>query len=92
VSELIPLVINPSTTPPFQTTVALDSASFSLSVTWNIAGQRWYATIQDQFANLVWNGPLIGSPLIYDIPLAPGIFSKSTILWREDTGNFEISP
>lgn len=89
---LVPLTLNNSTSPPFSYVFTLDGASYHGSVTWNIAAQRCYFTLQDQFANLVWNGPLIGSPLSYDIPLAPGIFSKSTILWREDTGNFEISP
>lgn len=91
-ASLIPLVLNSSTSPPFRAVVTLDSASYTMSVTWNLAAQRWYVTFADQFANVVWNGPLIGSPLNYDIPLAPGIFTASVIIWREDTGNFEISP
>ena len=91
-ATFVPLTLNASTSPPFSYVFTLDSASYPGSVTWNVAAQRWYFTLTDQFANLIWNGPLIGSPLNYDIPLAPGIFSTSTILWREDTGNFEILP
>ncbi|WP_186157958.1 phage baseplate plug family protein [Burkholderia gladioli] len=80
------------TSPPFQETVTLDGVSYSLSVAWNIAGQRWYVTLTDQNGNIVWSGAMVGSPIGFDIPLAPGIFSTSTLLYREDTGNFEVNP
>ncbi|WP_186194468.1 phage baseplate plug family protein [Burkholderia gladioli] len=88
------IAFNPSnvTSPPFQETIALDGVSYSLSVAWNIAGQRWYVTLTDQNGNIVWSGALVGSPIGFDIPLAPGIFSTSTLLYREDTGNFEVGP
>lgn len=79
-------------TPPFSATVTMDGNTYSLSVTWNIAGQRWYLTISDQNGNVVWSGGMIGSPLTSDILLAPGIFQTSTILYREDTGMIEIAP
>jgi hypothetical protein len=91
-TTLIALSLNNSTSPPFSYVFTLDSASYPGSVTWNITAQRWYFTLSDQFANVVWNGPLVGSPPGFDIPLAPGIFGTSTILWREDTGNFEVNP
>ncbi|EJH9638889.1 hypothetical protein NGB03_003059 [Listeria monocytogenes] len=53
---------------------------------------RWYVTLTDQNSNIAWNGAMVGSPLGFDIPLAPGVFSTSTLLYREDTGNFEITP
>jgi hypothetical protein len=80
------------TNPPFSTPLTLDSTSYVGNVTWNIAGQRWYLTILDSGSNQVWSGAMIGSPLGYDIPLAPGVFAQSTILYREDTGNLEITP
>lgn len=88
------VAFNPSNTssPPFQTTVTLDSATYNLSATWNFAAQRWYATLTDLTGNVVWSGALVGSPEGYDILLAPGIFTTSTLLYREDTGNFEIGP
>ena len=61
-------------------------------MTWNITAQRWYLTLTDQNSVLVWNGALVGSPLNADIYLAPGIFTTSTLLYREDSGNFEVTP
>jgi hypothetical protein len=91
-TTLIPLTLNNSTSPPFSYVFTLDSASYTGSVTWNLTAQRWYFTLTDQFANQIWYGPLIGSPLTYNIPLAPGIFNASTLIFREDTGNFEQTP
>ena len=88
----IPFAPSPTLAPPFQTVVTLDSAPYSLAAAWNFAAQRWYASLTDSSGNVAWYGALIGSPLGYDIPLAPGIFTTSTILYREDTGNFEITP
>lgn len=83
---------NNNSSPPFSTTVTLDNVSYSLNVTWNISGQRWYASLVDQSNTPIWTGALIGSPLGFDILLAPGIFATSKLLFRADTGNFEISP
>ena len=81
-----------NTSPPFQTVVTLDGAQYALTVTWNVYGQRWYVTLTDDNGNIVWNGAMVGSPLTASIDLAPGIFTTSTILFREDTGNFEVNP
>ncbi|MDE2104413.1 MAG: hypothetical protein KGL39_44655 [Patescibacteria group bacterium] len=89
---LIPFQPSATSSPPFQTTVTLDSAPYAASVTWNLAGQRWYLSLTDVNGNLTWMGAMVGSPLTSDIPLAPGIFTTSTILFREDTGNIEVSP
>jgi hypothetical protein len=89
---IIPLTLNNSTSPPFSSIFTLDGASYLGSVTWNISAQRYYFTLTDSTGATTWNGPLIGSPLGYDIPLAPGIFTTSKIVWREDTGNFEVTP
>lgn len=91
-TTLIPFTPNNSTSPPFSAPVTLDSASYMGSATWNISGQRWYLSITDQGGNNIWSGAMVGSPLGYDILLAPGVFSSSTILYREDTGNIEVTP
>lgn len=90
-TTLIAFTPNNNSTPPFSASVTLDSTSYTLSVSWNITAQRWYASVTDQSGNNIWTGALIGSPLGYDILLAPGIFSASTLLFREDTGNFEVN-
>lgn len=78
--------------PPFSTVVTLDSNSYTASATWNLAGQRWYLSLTDQSGNNIWTGGMVGSPLTANIYLAPGIFATSTILYREDTGNIEVTP
>lgn len=91
-TTLIPFSPSNATNPPFSTPLTLDGASYTGSAAWNLAGQRWYFSITDQAGNNIWTGALIGSPLGYDILLAPGILSQSTILYREDTGNIEVMP
>jgi hypothetical protein len=91
-TTLIPFTPSNSSSPPFSVSVTLDSTSYQLIATWNLAGQRWYAQLQDQSGNVVWMGALVGSPLSSNIYLALGIFETSTLLYRADTGNFEITP
>lgn len=89
---LIPF--NPSGTaiPPFQTKVTLDGSSYFLTATWNVYGQRWYMAITDQYNNLILMIPIIGSPLNNSINLVFGYFFVSTLVYRADTGNFEVNP
>jgi hypothetical protein len=91
-TTIIPFTPSNNSTPPFSTPLTLDGTSYAGSVTWNITGQRYYLQILDQSGNQIWTGALVGSPLGYDIPLAPGIFNTSTLLYRADTGNFEVTP
>lgn len=91
-TTFIAFLPNPNGTPPFQSPVTLDGASYSMTVTWSLAGQRYYMTLLDAGGNLAWSGAMIGSPLQSDLFLAPGIFTTSTILYREDTGNIEVNP
>lgn len=91
-TTLIAFNPNNSTIPPFSTPLTLDGASYVGDVTWNVAGQRWYMTISDASGTVTWAGAMVGSPPSVDIHLAPSIFSQSTILYREDTGNIEVNP
>jgi hypothetical protein len=88
----IPFLPNNASSPPFQATVTLDGISYSLIAMWNLYRPGWYISLADQNGNLVLNQPLIGSPPGRDIPLAPGLFTTSTFLYRVSTGNFEIGP
>jgi hypothetical protein len=88
----IPFSPSPTQSPPFQVPVTLDGVSYNLTAMWNFAAQRWYASLVNASGAVAWYGALVGSPLNYDIPLAPGIFTVSMILYREDSGNFEITP
>ncbi|WP_297505908.1 hypothetical protein [Ferrovum sp.] len=49
-------------------------------------------TLTDNTGNVIWTGAMVGSPLGFDIYLALGIFTTSTILFRADTGNIEVTP
>lgn len=89
---IIPFTPNNSSNPPFSALFTLDGAQYSGTTQWNLAGQRWYFTLTDGYGNIIWNGPLIGSPLDGAIPLAPGIFTESMLIFMEDTGNFVQTP
>ncbi len=82
----------PNQSPPFQTNMTLDGQSYTAIALWNFAGQRWYLSLIDQYNNTAWYGALIGSPLNANLYLALGVFQTSTLLFREDTGNFEVNP
>lgn len=88
----IAFVPNATTAPPFSALVTLDGQSYNLVVAWNLYRGDWYFTLYDQNGQVVVNQPLIGSPPDYDIPLAPGLFSTSTLVYRIETGNFEVRP
>jgi hypothetical protein len=47
--------------PPFQFQAQLDGATYNVSVTWNVYGQRWYIGIYDLSGNLVLFRPMTGS-------------------------------
>ncbi|MHB8914733.1 MAG: hypothetical protein ACYC4K_02850 [Thiobacillus sp.] len=89
---IIPFTPSNKALPPFVASFTLDGQNYTGVGTWNFAVQRWYFTLTDSYGNIAWNGALVGSPLDYNIYLALGIFQTSTILFREDTGNFEVNP
>ena len=78
--------------PPFSTSITMDGNSYGLSCFWNLYRGGWYYQLTDQNGNIVITAALVGSPLGSNIYLAPGIFQTSTILYRSDTVNFEITP
>jgi hypothetical protein len=77
---------------PFQFQATLDNQVYLVLVTWSLFGSRWYVNIYDPNNNLIVCLPQIGSPLDYDINLVPGYFKTSTLIWRPETGQFEITP
>lgn len=84
----------PSSTsnPPFQFTATMSGVDYTVNVSWNVFGQRWYLDIYDLDGTRLRTQPMIASPLSNDIYLAPTIFgSNGTLLYREDTNNFEVS-
>jgi hypothetical protein len=81
----------PSTGTPFQTQVTLDGTVYTVIVTWNLFGRRYYLNIYTLAGVLVSSRPMVGSPLDYDISVAPGTFT-STLVYRAATNQLEVSP
>ena len=77
---------------PFQFQPTLDGTTYVCTVTWNIFGQRFYLLCQTVAGDVIFNQALVGSPLGYDINLAGGYFTTSTLVFRQSTQQFEISP
>lgn len=69
--------------PPFSFQFNINGDSYSGQCTWNVAGQRWYVQIYDQYHTLLINHPMISSPVASPINLAPGIFRNTVISYSE---------
>jgi len=88
----VPFLPNNASSPPFVAQLILDGTPYSIAARWNIYRGGWYVALTDQSGNLVMNQPLIGSPPNANIPLFPGLFKTSTLVYRPSSGNFEQSP
>lgn len=75
----------------FEFQADFDGDTYNVIVTWSIYGERYYVTIFDTSNVRVLTIPLIGSPNDYDISLTAGYFT-STLVYRESSRQFEISP
>ena len=71
---------------------ALDGAQYSVVVTWSLFGQRWILNVYTLSGTLVVSKPLTGSPPGYDINLIEGYFTRSSLVYRVSSNNFEVSP
>lgn len=87
----IPFTPSTSAAPPFSTTVTLDGAGYALATAWNFYRKDWYMQITDQNGTLIVNQPLVGSPIDSDINLVGGYFTTTTLVFRPQTGNFEVT-
>ncbi len=81
----------PVSTSPFQFQVTLDGQTYNVIVTWNIFGLRYYINVYSTQGVLICAKPLVGSPIGWDISLVAGYFT-STLVYREDNQQFEVSP
>ena len=80
----------PSPQSPFQFQATLDSSTYTVIVTWNLFGQRYYINLYALDGTWIVALPLIGSPPDYDISLTAGYFD-TTLVYRAATGNFEVT-
>ena len=86
----IPFVV--SQTSAFSFNATLGGSQYTITITWNMSGQRWYFNLATLQQVPVLAVALIGSPPDYDINLVQGFITGSTVVYRVSTGNFEINP
>lgn len=80
----------PTPSAPFQFQTVLDGAQYTVTVTYNVFGQRYYVNLYTVQGALVLSTPMVGSPDEFDLPLTQNKF-VSTILFRKSKNRFEIS-
>ena len=80
----------PSNAAPFIFSAVFDGIQYSISVTWNLTGLRYYVNIYGSDGVLVLSAPVVGSPTGFDVNIVSGYF-KSTLVFRTLSNNFEIS-
>jgi hypothetical protein len=83
---------------PFQFQATLDGALYTVTITWNLQGQRYFFNIYDLSGNLIVSKPLISSPInaegqaTYDINLVKGYFTISSLVYYQQNAQFVVSP
>lgn len=87
---IIPFTPNNQTAFQFQAT--LDRTLYTGTVRWSLYGQRYYLNLTTLQGAQVANVALIGSPNDYDIDLVGGYFTTSSIVFREASQVFEVTP
>ncbi len=80
----------PSPLVNFRFQAVLDGVQYTVVVTYNVFGQRYYVNIYTVQGDLVMTRPMVGSPPGYDISLTAGMFT-STLVYRIGHQQFEIS-
>jgi hypothetical protein len=83
----------PSNITAFSFQPTLDGVVYNIIVVWSLFGQRYYVNCYTNTGSLVFSLPLIGSldGPEYSVNLAAGYF-KSTLVYREKSQTFEVSP
>lgn len=79
----------PSTTSVFTFQPTLEGTVYTCIVSWNLAGQRYYIACYSLAGVLVFNLPLIGSPVDYDISITAGYFATKMV-FRAQSSTIEV--
>ncbi|WES88773.1 phage baseplate plug family protein [Dickeya fangzhongdai] len=69
----------------------LDGIVYTCQIMWNIAAQRWYLLITNSAGNPVLNTAMVGSTSTGGINLIAGVFTATTLIWREKNGQIEVT-
>ncbi|MDI2113077.1 phage baseplate plug family protein [Commensalibacter nepenthis] len=72
--------------PPFQATIYMDGSGYILKVWFNIYSQRWYFSLYDFNQTIIKTAPLISSTATHDINLTFNLFTRNSLVFREDIG------
>lgn len=70
----------------------LDGQQYTALVTWSLFGQRWILNVYALSGVLVMTKPMTASPVESDINLLAGYFTTSTLVYRESSNAFEVTP
>jgi hypothetical protein len=90
-TSYIPFNPSPTSTPPFAFKATLNGQPYSVTITWNLSGQRWFLNVLTLQGVLVWTGASVPSPLNYDINIVNGFFGTSSIVLRAASNQFEVT-
>lgn len=82
----------PSATAAFQFQPTLDDNVYTCVVTWNLFGQRYYLNVYQDDGTLVTCRAMVGSPPGFDINLVGGLFTTSSLIFRQQDQIFEVTP
>lgn len=89
VAGTIYIPFTPAATQNFQFQTTLDGSVYTVIVTWNLFGQRYYVNIYSTSGLLIVSLPLIGSPLTANISMTAGYFTTQ-LVFRVSSQNFEV--
>ena len=81
----------PSPAANFQFQASLDGSTYTITVIWNLSGQRWYINVTDSQNQLIVSLPMIASPDNFNIDLLAGYFT-TVLVFRQSSQQFEIDP
>lgn len=79
----------PSAYAPFQFQATLDNNVYTVVVTWNLMGQRYYVNVYDLGGGWIFTLPQIGSPVDSNISITAGYFATE-LVYRQANAQFEV--
>jgi hypothetical protein len=81
----------PSNDQPFTFQATVSTGTYTVIITWSLAGQRYYFNLYTLGGVLVASMAMVGSPPNgSNLDLSYGQIAPDSIIWRPSTGNFEV--
>ncbi|EKN6093785.1 phage baseplate plug family protein [Yersinia enterocolitica] len=72
-------------------TPLLDGVIYNCQIKWNISAQRWYLSITDNSGNQILTTAMVESTTGMVINLISGVFSSTSMIWRQPNGRIEVT-